>query len=73
MIDEAKNQIVTLMTIAFAFVAALVWKDAIVAWFRPLTSSMSGSIGLTIVAVIVTIVVVFMTMLVTKAFGEKKE
>lgn len=71
-VTEVKTQIVTLMTAALGFVAALVWKDAITAWLAPLYEGQESKIGLTIAAVVVTIVVVIITVIIAKVFGEKK-
>ena len=58
MISEVKKQIATLMTGAFGFIAALVWKDAIMAWMEPILAAGEGAPMLTIVAVIITIIAV---------------
>ncbi len=71
-VGEIRKQIVTLMTAALGFVAALTWNDAIKAWLAPLYEDASGRVGLTIAAVIVTIVVVALTMIIAKVAGEKK-
>ena len=73
LMGEIKKQTLTLMTVALAFVAALVWKDAIQAWLRPLYESSSGEIGLTIAAIIVTVVAVIITVILTKLLGSKEE
>jgi uncharacterized membrane protein required for colicin V production len=64
--EDIKKQTLTLMTAALGFVAALVWKDAISAWLRPLYESSEGATGLTIAALVVTIVVVIITILLAK-------
>ncbi len=45
MVGEIKKQTLTLMVAALGFVAALVWKDAISAWLRPLYASAEGAMG----------------------------
>ena len=70
MISEIKKQTLTLVTAALGFVAALVWKDAITAWLKPLYENSEGATGLTIAALIVTVVVVVITMLLAKWFGD---
>jgi len=72
-IKQVKEQTLTLMTAALAFVAALVWKDAIQAWLRPLYENSEGVVGLTIAAVVTTIVVVGLTMLLANWLGSKKK
>ena len=66
---ELRKQIATLITGAFGFVSAIVWKDAIMAWMAPLLESGSGAYMLTIVAFIVTIVAVIATYLVGRTLG----
>ncbi|MCK4335635.1 MAG: hypothetical protein KAT94_02640 [Candidatus Aenigmarchaeota archaeon] len=72
-LEEIKKQSLTLMTAAFAFVAALVWKDAISAWLKPLYESAEGAMGLTIAALVVTVVVVVVTIILAKLFAPKEE
>lgn len=74
MLSEIRKQTLTLMTAALGFVAALVWKDAITAWLKPLYESSEGAFSLTIAAFIVTIVVVVITVILAKLLGsdEKK-
>ena len=69
---EVKKQTLTLMTAALAFVAGLIWRDAISAWLAPLYESAEGAGGLTIAALVVTIVVVVITVILTKLLGEKE-
>ncbi len=71
-VNEIRKQTLTLMTAAFGFVAALVWKDAISAWLAPLYEDASGATGLTVAAVVVTIVVVVITMVLAKVLGAKE-
>ena len=71
-LEEVKKQTLTLVTAAFGFVAALVWKDAISAWLKPLYESTEGALGLTIAALVVTIIVVAATIILTKLFAEKQ-
>jgi len=74
MISEIRKQTLTLMTAALGFVAALVWKDAMQAWLKPLYESSNGAWGLTIAALVTTVVVVVITILLAKWLGvpEKK-
>lgn len=72
-LEEIKKQSLTLMTAAFGFVAALVWKDAISAWLKPLYESAEGAMGLTIAALVVTVVVVIVTIILAKLFAPKEE
>jgi len=70
---EVRKQTLTLMVAALGFVAALVWKDAISAWLKPLYESSEGAVGLTIAALVVTVVVVIVTIVLTKVLGSKDE
>ncbi len=67
---EVKTQIATLVTGAFAFVAALVWKDAIMAWMAPILAAGSGATMLTLVAVIVTVIAIIATYAVGRTLGK---
>ena len=60
-ISEVKKQVATLITGAFAFIAALVWRDAIMAWMAPILEAGSRAMSLTIVAIVVTIIAVVAT------------
>ncbi len=73
LIMEIKKQTLTLMVAALGFVAALVWKDAISAWLKPLYDSAEGATGLTIAAIVVTMVVIVVTIILTKILGAKEE
>ncbi|MBU0898192.1 MAG: hypothetical protein KKB03_02455 [Nanoarchaeota archaeon] len=73
LIEEIKKQTLTLMVAAFGFVAALVWKDAISEWLKPLYGSAEGPLGLTIAAFVVTIIVVIVTIILAKLLGEKEK
>ena len=73
LLSEIKKQTLTLMTAALGFVAALVWKDAISAWLKPLYESSEGATGLTIAAFVVTVVVVIITIILAKLLGSKED
>ncbi len=73
LMKEIKKQTLTLMTAALGFVAALVWKDAISAWLKPLYESSEGATGLTVAAFVVTVVVVIVTILLAKFLGSGEE
>ncbi len=68
--NEIKKQIAALITGAFAFVSALVWKDAIMAWMEPILSAGEGTVALTVVAIVVTIIAVVATYLVGRTLGK---
>lgn len=70
-IGEVRTQTLTLMTAALAFVAGLIWKDAISAWLAPLYENAEGAVGLTFAAIVVTVVVVVITVIMTKLLGPK--
>ncbi|MBU0953601.1 MAG: hypothetical protein KKA90_04250 [Nanoarchaeota archaeon] len=72
-LKEIKKQTLTLMTAALGFVAALVWKDAITAWLKPLYESSESAIGLTIAAFVVTVVVVVVTIILAKLFATEEK
>lgn len=69
---EIKKQTLTLITAALGFVAALVWKDAITAWLKPLYENADGATSLTIAALVVTIVVVIITVILAKLLAPKE-
>ncbi|RME78165.1 hypothetical protein D6774_01915 [Candidatus Woesearchaeota archaeon] len=71
-VKEIKSQTLTLMVAALGFVAALVWKDAITAWLKPLYADAAGAAGLTWAAIIVTAVTVVVTIVLTQLLGEKE-
>ncbi|MFH1977891.1 MAG: DUF5654 family protein [Candidatus Aenigmatarchaeota archaeon] len=71
-LEEIKKQTLVLITAALGFVAALVWKDAITAWLKPLYEDANGEIGLTIAALVVTIVVVIVTIILAKLLSPKE-
>lgn len=68
-LDEIKKQTLTLVVAALGFVTALMWRDAIAAWLRPLYEGAEGEIGLTIAALVVTIGAVIITIILTKILG----
>ncbi len=68
-VSDVKKQTLALMTAALAFVAGLAWKDAISAWLAPLVGDGGGEVALTISAVVVTVVVVLITIGLTKFLG----
>ncbi len=70
--DEVRKQTLTLMTAALGFVAALVWKDAITAWLKPLYEDASGPMNLTLAALGVTVLVVAMVMILTRLLSGKE-
>jgi hypothetical protein len=70
LLQEIKKQTLTLMVAAFGFVAALVWKDAISAYFAGFSAN--DPVGLTIVAFTVTIIVVIITIILTKLLGSQE-
>ena len=73
MLGEMKRQTLTLMSAALGFVAALVWKDAIQAWLKPLYEDAAGWQGLTIAAIVTTVVVIVAVMALSMWLGEKEE
>lgn len=73
MLNEVKKQTLTLVTAALGFVAALIWKDAIQAWLKPLYQDAQGALGLTLAAIVVTFVVVILTVVLAVILGEKED
>ena len=71
-LEELKKQMLTLVTAALGFVAALIWKDAISAWLAPFYESAEGAMGLTIAAIVVTIVVVVVTLILARLLAPKE-
>ena len=72
-ITELEKNLITLITAAFAFVAALRWNDAITAWLEPLTLEGEGVVPLTFTAIIVTLIAVVITFVLTKIMEKKKK
>lgn len=73
LVDDMKKQMVILITAALGFVAALVWKDAIISWIDFLYKDATGPIELTMAAIIVTIIVVIITVIIAKIFSPKNK
>jgi Mg2+/Co2+ transporter CorB len=71
-LGEIRKQTLTLMTAALGFVAALIWKDAITAWLSPFYEGASGPMNLTVAALGVTVLVVVITMVLTKLLAAKE-
>ena len=71
-LGEIKKQMLTLMTAAFGFVAALVWKDAISAWLAPLYTGADDAVGLTVAAAVVTVIVVVITLALARLAAPKR-
>lgn len=72
LMNEIRKQTLTLMTAALGFVAALIWKDAISAWLAPFYADASGAMSLTIAALGVTVLVVIITLILTKLLATKE-
>lgn len=70
--EEIKKQTLTLIVAALGFVAALIWKEAIMAHLSFLYESAEGAWGLTYAALVVTIVVVVITVILTKLLAPKE-
>jgi hypothetical protein len=69
---EIRKQTLTLITAALGFVAALVWKDAITAWLAPFYEGASGPMNLTLAALGVTVIVVILTVVVTRVLAPRE-
>lgn len=70
-ISEVKKQVLALITSASAFVAALVWRDVFRAWLSPLYEGTQGRVGLTIAAIVTSVIVVVITITLARILGEK--
>ncbi len=72
--NEMKSQILptisTLMTTAFALIAALAWNQAIQAIILQLLPKQSGIIGLFTYAIIITIIAVIATVFIARAIAK---
>jgi len=68
----AKEKMITLILAGFGLVAALAWNDAIQTLFRILFPKSDGVVGKFIYAVLVTLIVVFITVQLKK-ISEKEE
>lgn len=66
-LSDVKEKIVTLMTGAFGFVAALQWNNAITEWLKPITATGQGALMLTGVAILVTVIAVIAIYAIGKA------
>jgi len=72
-IGEVKKQFATLIVAAFGFIAALVWKDAVMAMLAPVLEWGEGWIGLTIVAAIVTIIAILVIFIIGWMFKKERQ
>ncbi len=71
-ISEFKKQTLTLSVAAFGFLAALTWRDAIGAWLAPLLQGREGVWEFTFIAIVVTLIAIFVPVILTKFLGEEK-
>jgi len=74
LMNQVKEKSLSLIIVALGFAAGAVWKDAIVAWLRPLMENGEDAGILTMGALIVTVVVIVIIIVLTKLFKieEKK-
>ncbi len=72
-IKDIKKQSLVLTTGAMAFVAGLMWRDAITEWLKPIIESGEGAMTLTVVAIAVTLIAVVFTLVLTKLFGPMED
>ncbi|MCE5297042.1 MAG: DUF5654 family protein [Euryarchaeota archaeon] len=66
------EQIATLMTAAFAFVAALSWNQAILALIREFISQEEDWVSLMVVAIVITIIAVIASLMIARAASKAK-
>lgn len=71
--DQIKEKSLSFVIIALGFAAGAVWKDAILAWLKPLMPAGEDAGVLTIGAMVVTVVVVLIIIALTKLFGVQEE
>jgi membrane protein YdbS with pleckstrin-like domain len=73
---EIKKQLVTMMTAAFGFVAALFWRDAVTAmleeFVNPYLPAGNTWIPLTVSAIVVTVFAVVMIFVISRTVGRTK-
>ena len=62
-----------LITAAFGLVAALAWNEAIKAAVAAVFNSSDDLVGMTVYAIIVTVLAVIMTLLIARALGKAKD
>ncbi len=67
---EVKEKMLTLILVGFGLVAALAWNDAIQTLFKVLFPESEGVIGKFIYAVMVTVIIVFISSSLRKVGGE---
>lgn len=67
--ELAKSQILTLIIAALAFVTALLWNSAIQEWLKPLYENAEGAWGLTLAAIILTVIAIIIGIILTSFLG----
>lgn len=71
-ISEFKKQTIALSMAAFAFLAALTWRDAISAWLAPLLQGRTAALEFTLVAILVTIIAILTQVFLTRFLGREE-
>lgn len=71
-VSEFRKQVLTFISTAFGLVAALMWKDAIVAWLEQISLPQDSPTMLTVSAIIVTLIAVVCVVLLAKILGKPK-
>lgn len=75
--DEFKVQLIetfaSLITAAFGLVAALAWNDTIKAAIKAIFGTEDDLVGMTVYAVLVTIIAVVMTLLISRSLSKAKK
>lgn len=64
---EIKKQMITFITGAFSFIAALVWRDAIMEFMKPILERREGPFAMIIVATIITFIAAYMIYFINKS------
>jgi hypothetical protein len=70
-VSEIRKQMLVFITGAFGFVAALMWRDAIVAWLEQISLPQDSASMLTLSALVVTVIAVFCIVILTKIIRPK--
>ena len=72
-ISEVKKQMLAFVTMAFSFVAALMWREAFLEILKPIINVRNGAVTYTFVALVVTIVAVLLIVVLARFLGEKED
>jgi len=68
-ISEVKKQMLSFVTMAFSFVAALMWREAILKVLEPITTVRNGALAYTLIAVFITLIAAVMIVVLARFLG----